>query len=170
LGKTSLVATFCVVVLIAGTVPSAQSGSTATAFPGAADKFDPSRDPVKDLAAAVVEAKRSHKRIILDVGGEWCSWCHILDRYFAAQPELTAARDRSYVWLKINMSGENRNEAFLAKYPAISGYPHLFVLEQDGTLLHSQDTALLEQGSSYNLDKMREFLTKWAPPAKVSSR
>jgi thiol:disulfide interchange protein len=166
---TRLVASFCVVVLMAGAVLSAQqSGSTATPFPGATDKFDPTRDPVTDLAAAVVDAKRSHRRIILDVGGEWCGWCHILDRYFAAQPELTTARDRSYVWLKINMSGENKNEAFLAKYPTINGYPHLFVLEQDGTLLHSQDTALLEQGSSYNLDKMREFLTKWAPAAKSS--
>jgi hypothetical protein len=42
-------------------------------------------------------------------------------------------------------------------------YPHLFVLDQDGMLLHSQDTSVLEEGPSYNLDKMTGFLKKWAP-------
>jgi hypothetical protein len=67
------------------------------------------------------------------------------------------------VWLKINYSPDNKNTAFLSKYPAIPGYPHLFVLESDGTLLQSQDTSPLEEGGSYNLDRMIAFLNKWAP-------
>ena len=49
--------------------------------------------------------------------------------------------------------------------PVIKGYPHLFVLDENGKLLRSQDTSVLEQGSSYDLDKMFEFLKKWAPEA-----
>ena len=41
-------------------------------------QFDPARDPVADLATAKVEAQRGGKRIVLDVGGEWCSWCHYI--------------------------------------------------------------------------------------------
>jgi hypothetical protein len=37
----------------------------------------PARDPVDDLDTAKVEAQRAGKRIVLDVGGEWCSWCHL---------------------------------------------------------------------------------------------
>jgi thiol:disulfide interchange protein len=124
-------------------------------------KFDPTRDAAKDIAAAVAEARRTNRRVILDVGGEWCGWCHTLDRYFVEHEDLRVLRDRHYIWLKINHSAENRNEAVLSKYPAIKGYPHLFVLDEDGALLHSQDTVPLEEGPSYNYDRMRAFLMKW---------
>ena len=126
-------------------------------------KFDPSRDPAKDVAAAVAKAKADGKRVIVDVGGEWCSWCHILDRFLDANAEAGALRDRNFVWVKVNWSKENKNEAFLARYPAIKGYPHLFVLDADGKLLHSQDTGDLESGKSYDLAKMTAFFRKWAP-------
>jgi thiol:disulfide interchange protein len=149
---------------MAGAALSARKDhAPAQASPAAAPKFNPSADPVKDLEGAVDEARRTHRRIILDVGGEWCSWCHTLDRFYAAQADLMALRERGFVWIKVNWSPENQNRAFLSRYPAIKGYPHLFVLGADGTLLHSQDTSLLEQGSSYNLDKMFEFLKRWAP-------
>jgi len=134
--------------------------ATATATPAAA-KFDPTADPVKDLAAAVVQARASKRRIILDVGGEWCSWCHILDRFIGEHAELGTAIARDFVWLKVNMSPENENKPFLAKYPGIPGYPHLFVLDENGALLHSQDTALLELGPSYDLEKVKTFLATW---------
>jgi thiol:disulfide interchange protein len=144
--------------------PPAASRTAEPSFPGPTAKFDYSRDAAKDIQAAAAEAKRTNRRVILDVGGEWCGWCHTLDRYFVAHTELQGLRDRNFVWLKVNYSKENRNEAVLSRYPAIKGYPHLFVLNSDGTLLHSQDTVLLEEGSSYNLDRMREFLVKWSPP------
>ena len=126
------------------------------------DTFDPKRDPAKDLAAALARAKAEGKRVIVDVGGEWCSWCHILDRFFASHADLMALRESRYVWLKVNWSKENENRAFLARWPAIQGYPHLFVLDAGGTLLHSQDTGELEQGKNYDAAKMRAFLARWA--------
>ncbi len=126
-------------------------------------KFDPSRDPAKDVATAVAKARAEGKRVIVDVGGEWCSWCHILDRFLDANAEVDALRNRHYVWVKVNWSKDNKNEAFLSRYPAIKGYPHLFVLDADGKLLHSQDTDQLEAGKSYDLAKMTAFLRRWAP-------
>lgn len=45
----------------------------------------------------------------------------------------------------------------------IRGYPHLFVLDADGKLLHSQNTADLEEGRGYNEGVVLAFLAKWAP-------
>jgi len=64
--------------------------------------------------------------------------------------------------MKVNYSEENRNEAFLSRYPPIPGYPHIYVLESDGSLLHSQGTAVLEEGRSYSQDVFLTFLNKWA--------
>ena len=40
---------------------------------------DPARNTDDDIQAAQVEARRSGKRILLDVGGEWCPWCRLLN-------------------------------------------------------------------------------------------
>jgi thiol:disulfide interchange protein len=139
----------------------AQYAATATAAP-----FDPDRDAARDVAAAAAKAKAEGKRVLVDVGGEWCSWCHLLDRFFAADNEARDVRDANYVLVKVNYSTENRNKAFLSRYPAVAGYPHLFVLDSDGKLVHSQDTGELEQGEGYSRDKMIAFLKRWAAPAK----
>ena len=36
--------------------------------------YDPKRDPAADLKTAMAEAQRGGKRILLEVGGEWCPW------------------------------------------------------------------------------------------------
>ncbi len=125
-------------------------------------KFDPKRDAAKDVHDAVVEATKTGKRILLDVGGEWCIWCHRLDTLFMQNKDLEEYRSAHYVVVKINFSKDNENEEFLSKYPKIDGYPHLFVLEKDGKLLHSQDTGALESGKHHDHDKVLAFLKQWA--------
>ncbi len=127
--------------------------------------FDPQRDPADDLDTAKVEAQRAGKRIVLDVGGEWCSWCHRLDAAIEDDGEIRRFRDAHYVWVKVNFSPENENAAFLSKYPEIKGYPHLFVLDADGALVHSQFTGELEKGKGYDRGKLLAFLRDWVPAA-----
>ena len=126
-------------------------------------KFDPARDPAKDVAAAAEAAKAQGKRVLVDVGGEWCVWCHLMDDFIAANPDVRAALESNYVMVKVNWSPQNKNEAFLSALPAIKGYPHLFVLDGNGKLVHSQDTDVLEEGRGYNKARFLAFLTKYAP-------
>ncbi len=125
--------------------------------------YDPKRDAERDLAAAIRESRRSKRNILLEVGGEWCSWCHRLDKFFSDNPSLSQLRDQNFVTVKINFSDQNKNEGLLSRYPAIEGYPHIFFLDSEGKLLLSQDTGELESGKSYNLDKLTEVLTRLAP-------
>ena len=138
---------------------------TTASAPGnaLADGYDPRRDPDKDLAAASEEAKRSNKNIFVVVGGEWCSWCHTMDRFFHEHADLAALRDNNYVTMKVSMSQENPNRAFLSRFPPIHGYPHIFILDAQGKLIHSQPTNGLEDGRSYNLGRFKAFLNHFAP-------
>ena len=129
---------------------------------GRAETFDPKRDPAKDLDAGVVQARQTHKKILLDVGGEWCIWCHRLDDFIAGEQTLHQYMAEHYVVIKVNFSEENPNKTFLSRFPAIDGYPHLFVLDQDGKLLHSQSTGAFESGKGYSAAAIEEFLRKWA--------
>jgi thioredoxin-related protein len=142
---------------------AAPASGTAAQEKESRQKFDPTRDAAKDIANAVTEAKKSGKRIILDVGGEWCSWCHKLDKFFAENADVTQFMNDHYIVVKVNYSKENKNEAVLSRYPAVKGYPHLFVLDSDGTLVHSQDTGELESGDHHDHDKVLAFLKKWVP-------
>lgn len=128
------------------------------------EKFNPKANPKDDLQTAIVRATKENKRIVLDVGGEWCGWCREMDNFLIRNIELNQLKNDNYVWLKVNFSEENENKEFLAAYPAIKGYPHLFVLDKDGKFLYSKDTSELEDGvKSYNLQKYTDFLNEYAP-------
>jgi len=132
-----------------------------------APKFDPSRDPFKDLKETILDAQNNNKRILLDVGGEWCIWCHRLDAFLDANHELKNFMHDNFVVLKINMSPENKNEKFLSQYPKIAGYPHIFILESSGEFLFSKNTGELEKEKSYDAEKILIFLKEWAPKKKA---
>jgi thioredoxin-related protein len=126
-------------------------------------KFDPKRDAAKDIEAALVEAKKSGRNVLLDVGGEWCIWCRRLDSLFASHADLRDYLESKYVEVKVNYSKENENKEVLSRYPPVAGYPHLFVLDAQGKLLHSQNTGDLESGKGHDPAKVKAFLKQWAP-------
>lgn len=148
--------TLAITVFLFTTIISAQTFEPMT-------KFDPNRNPQEDLKAAIDYAKSTNKRIILDVGGEWCIWCHRIDDFMNKTEEVKSLLDKYFVIVKINYSKENKNEKFLSQYPSIEGYPHFFILNNDGKLLHSQNTGELEKDKDYDKDKFIAFLNKWLP-------
>ena len=161
--KTFIV--FILGILIAAPL-LAQVPDSSKSWGGPAVKFDPARDAEKDIKEAVIAARQSGRRILLDVGGEWCIWCHRLDSLFIKNNDLEEYRDKHFVVVKINVSKENMNKEVLSNYPKVAGYPHLFVLDQNGELLCSQNTGELEYPEDYPVKghdraKVFAFLRKW---------
>lgn len=153
--------------LLAAPVLAAPTGGK----PAWSQAFDPARDPAADLRAALAEAKGSGRRVLMDVGGDWCVWCKLLDGLFDRDTELASLRDRNFVLLKVHYDKKvNPNAAFLSQYPKVAGYPHLFVLDADGAVLHSQDTALLELPAGgekgHDREKVKAFLEQWGPKGR----
>jgi thioredoxin-related protein len=132
-------------------------------------EYDPKRDATKDIADAVKEAQRGNKNVLIEIGGQWCIWCKYFDKFFADQPSLAHYRDENYVLVKVNFSKENENKQVISKYGKIPGYPHLFVLDKSGKLLHSQETSKLEEGRGYNMAAVANFLRDWAPTSKKAT-
>jgi thiol:disulfide interchange protein len=134
------------------------------------EKFDPAKNPADDLKKAVEQASAEGKRIILDLGGEWCVWCRYMDRFFNMNADLEKIKKENFVWVKINVSEDNENKTFLSAYPEATGYPHFYVLDEKGQLLKSQSTDALESPKGYDLQKFTDFLKKWSPPHKEEQK
>jgi len=169
----TLIRLFAVTMLVAGPgfvarsfaadESRAKTNAPAVAPVYTVENYDPKRNPEEDLKATVERARSEGKRILVQVGGNWCGWCKLMHKYFHENPKVAAALARDFLIMQVNYSKENGNREFLKKYPSIPGYPHLYVLDADGKLLHSQGTAALEEGRGYSEKKMLEFLAKWAP-------
>lgn len=124
--------------------------------------FDPERNASEDIEHAISKAQELGKHILLDVGGEWCIWCHRLDEFIESHENINSYIAEHFIVVKINYSEENKNEEVLKQYPKVAGYPHLFVLNTKGELLHSQNTAELELDQSYSEEKLLHFLKTWS--------
>lgn len=129
--------------------------------------YDKTRNPAADLAAAIPQAQREHKRILLEVGGEWCVYCRLLNKVVHEDQRLVKRLEDDFIVIKVNFSPDVKNEAFLSRYPPIPSYPHLFVLETDGTFLLSETPDSFMDKDKYVADKILAFLEKWAPKKGV---
>jgi len=127
------------------------------------DAYDPRANPYRDLERALDRAEAENKRVLLVLGGDWCVWCEILDRYLVADLEARAAFEATFVILKVNVSLENENEAFLSGFPQSEAYPDFLVLDSRGAYLGRQRTDLLERDRTYDRTRMVAFARRWRP-------
>lgn len=126
--------------------------------------YDASRDAAADIRDALVRARAERKRVLIEAGGNWCPWCAIMHRFYEENPPLAAARDKNFVVVKVSVESGGPVPAALKAYPAPAGYPHLYVLDENGSLIQSQNTAELEKGDGYDLEKFAFFLNAFGPP------
>lgn len=123
--------------------------------------YDPKRDPFTDGRAAIALATKTNRRILIEIGGNWCKWCHVLDKFINTDAQIKAELEKTFVVLKVNVSDENSNEKFLAAFPKVSGYPHMFIAESNGSVVHSQDTGEFLVNLKYSKEKFLVFLKRW---------
>lgn len=130
-------------------------------LPAYSEGYNPARDPFADGRAALQLARDTQRKVLIEVGGDWCSWCHILDRFLNEHPALHTRLHQTFVVLKVNVDDANDNSEFLAVFPRPLGYPHMYITDTDGTILYSQDTAEFLQDGRYSEQRFGAFLDRW---------
>ena len=138
------------------------SANSVLAKPYYSQSYDTHRDPFAALQAARVQALTRGVPILIIAGGEWCRWCHIMDRFFKTHADIGKEFYDTFEVLKVYIGTDNRNEKFFAQYPELKGLPHFFIVNTEGTLLESKATNVLEKGSSYDAEAFRRFIQEWA--------
>jgi thioredoxin-related protein len=147
----------------------AQEAARTEVSPMPASHFDRNRDASADLMAAVAEAHRTGRRVLVDVGGPWCMYCAQMDTFFQTHPDLLELRDQRFVTVLVFYGEGEKNDKALGGLPAVEGIPHFYVLGEDGKLLRSQHVVELRESGNYSAGKMKRFLEEWAPPRAGNS-
>lgn len=125
--------------------------------------YNPKEDAEKKLKTLTQKAEKENKKILVQVGGNWCIWCLRFHQFVQQTPDLKNIVDKHYLYYHLNHSPENKNEKILKSLgnPEKYGFPVLVVLDRKGKLIHTQDTSVLEEGKGYSLEKVKDFFTKF---------
>lgn len=117
-----------------------------------------------DLAAALKSAELSHKRILIDFGGNWCGDCQVLDIYMHNAQNLALLED-NYILIHVNIGHMDENVDIANEYqvPLAKGVPAIAVLSDKGKLLYSQRGGEFESMRRMESSAVTTFLVQWKP-------
>jgi thioredoxin 1 len=138
--------------------------ASATARSAGRDIYPDPSQARADLAAALRTAASTHRRVLLDFGGNWCGDCQVLDLYMhdsKNQPLI----ESNFVVVHINVGHFDANLDLAEKYgvPLNKGVPALAVLSDRGALLYSQKNGEFEAMRRMESSALTEFLVQWRP-------
>ncbi len=148
---------------------------TMNAQTGAKRVYDEEINPLEQIDQAIVKAKESGKFVMCQVGGNWCPWCLRFADFVTKDATISKVVDDNFVYIHVNYNpraseGEEklkRAQAMLKRLnnPARFGFPVFVVLDEQGKVLHIQDSSFLEEGQGYNQEKVLRFFQNWTPKA-----
>ena len=129
--------------------------------------YNPSANTSKDISEAIKKASEENKYVLIQAGGNWCSWCIAFNSFTIGDKQIDSSLKADFIIYHLNYSQENKNYTTFKKYgfPQRFGFPVFLILDGNGKLLHTENSAYLEKGKSYDKGKVLEFLRNWRPAA-----
>ncbi|MEO5947984.1 MAG: thioredoxin family protein [Chitinophagaceae bacterium] len=134
--------------------------------------YKPEDNAKEQISNAVKAGKKSGKHVLIQIGGNWCVWCARFNNFVTTDKSIDSLVNSNYVVYHLNYSKENYNKDILKKYkfPQRFGFPVFLVLNEEGDLIHTQNSEYLESGKGYDKGKVVAFFNNWSKKALDSSQ
>ena len=116
------------------------------------------------LAAAFARAQKSHKRVLIDLGGNWCVDCIVLAN-FLKLPEMQRFMAAHYEVVTVDVGRFNRNLQIPARFGVtkkLEGVPALLIATPDGKLANGKDVFATASASEMTPKSVADYLAKYA--------
>jgi thiol-disulfide isomerase/thioredoxin len=126
--------------------------------------YDENADANTAVANAFAKAKAEHKRVLIDLGGNWCADCRILAGVMEL-PEVQQFVDAHYVVVSVDVGRFNRNLQIPARFgitQRLEGVPSVLIATPDGTLVDKGHIAALADARSMTPQAIADWLAQWA--------
>ena len=158
-----------VIVLLYAVVFSLSAGAQT----GLKKVYDETVNPLEQIDQAVAKAKSADKFVICQVGGNWCPWCLKFADFITHDATISKVIDENFEYIHVNYNprksgGEAQQQQAAALMKRLNncgrfGFPVFVILDQEGHVIHIQDSSFLEEGKGYNHDKVLRFFKNWTP-------
>jgi thioredoxin 1 len=124
--------------------------------------YPPASQAREEITHALAEATKTHKRVLVIFGADWCYDCHVLDRALQ-RPDIAPTLKRNYEVVHVDVGQGDKNQDLMNEYqvPMKRGIPAMAVLSASGQLLYSQKNGEFERARALGPEDLLEFLNKW---------
>ena len=137
--------------------------------------YDESINPIEQIDAAISKAKGNGKYVCCQVGGNWCAWCLRFAEFIESDSTISTLVNDNFEYIHVNYNprksaGAEKLEEAKQLMQRLNnagrfGYPVIVILDENGNVIHIQDSSFLEEGKGYNKDKVIRFFKNWTPKA-----
>jgi len=138
-----------------------------------AQPYNPNQNARAELRKAIEQAKKENKHILIQFGGNWCSWCMRFHALVKGVPKVDSLMKENYIYFLLNVPREQEKRDFTLfqdfEFPNRFGYPVFVILDKYGKQIHTQDSDAFEYPSKdikgYDTTKVIRFLSMWTTRA-----
>jgi thiol-disulfide isomerase/thioredoxin len=126
--------------------------------------YDENANADDAVEAAFARARKSHKRVLIDLGGNWCGDCVVLANIMQL-PEVKAFVASHFEVAVVDVGRETKNLQIPARFGVnlAGGVPTVLIVEPDGkTLVDSGHIAALEDARHMTPQGIADWLAQWA--------
>jgi thiol-disulfide isomerase/thioredoxin len=126
--------------------------------------YDEQADAKAAVAKARTQAKREHKTLLIDLGGNWCGDCRVLAGILEV-PELKPFVAKHFVVVTVNIGRYDKNGDIAAHYgiTKLQGVPAILAVDPvHDTLLNKDRLFALTDARHMNPQALADWLAQWA--------
>ena len=127
--------------------------------------YDVTANADKTVDSAFARAKAHHKRVLIDLGGNWCTDCVVFANIMAL-PEVKRFVDAHYEVAVVNVGRFNTNLQIPARFgitTRLEGVPAVLIADpQTGRLIDQGHIAALADARHMTPQGIADWLAKWA--------
>ena len=127
--------------------------------------YDESADADAQVAAAFARARISGKRVLIDLGGNWCGDCVVLANLMAL-PQMKQFLADHFEIVSVDVGRFNKNLQIPARFgitKRLKGVPAILIVTPNGkTLVDAGHVSALEDARHMTPQGLADWLAQWA--------
>lgn len=127
--------------------------------------FAANADADAEVDAAFARARRDGKRVMIDLGGNWCADCRILAGLMEL-PEMRAFLTSHYELVTVDVGRFNRNLQIPARFgitTRLEGVPAILVATPQGRLVNPGRVSAIQDTRRMTPQELADWLAQWTP-------
>ena len=126
--------------------------------------YHTSADADKVVAAAFARAHASGKRVLIDLGGNWCPDCIVLANLMQV-PELKSFLAAHFEMVSVDVGRFDKNLQIPARFgitQRLAGVPSVIIAEPDGSFVNPGHISALSDARRMTPSAIADWLAQWA--------